>query len=663
MDGQVIVGTKLDTKSFDKQIKEVEYQLEQLDYELSHAKELKLDSRTIKEYELKAEKLTNQLASLRKKQEDLNTTNLSGISTQLSNIGNGVESVIKKVTRWGLALFGIRSIYSFIRSSMSALSGYNEQLATDVEYIRFALATTLQPVIERIIQLVYTLLQYIGYIAKAWFGVNIFANATVEAFQKQKKAITETNKQAKELQKTLAGFDEMNILQENGSVTSGGGGGGISTPSVNLSEIAEIDNMSGIETWLKKAKDKFNKTFDDIKINVEEVMKNLGFSQDYIDACDFTAEGIKKIFNGLGKFIFGFGQTIVGLLTGDTDLIKKGFENMGGGIKKTFEGILQTIIGIFTQIIVFATDTFKKLPELIYNLFIKKGDKSFEDFKNETQRKFKNMIDNITRLFANFGTTVGNVLGKAFKSVINGVLRTIENILNTPIRTINTLISTINKLPGVNIGRLPTFSLPRLAKGTIANAPGKGVLTPSGNAIYGEAGREAYLPLDDTRLLEELGSTIGRYITINANITNTMNGRVISREIQRVQNNSNFAFKINNVSMAPYLVQIEFGRNKLWGPDTGRNLRGKTTGTFLGIVNKYKLTFRKLTQQELELLAPILDSAWQSTYAYDPILKQYVTIETYTGDWATLNKSTFTNVAKANESFDISVIATEPRLY
>lgn len=123
------------------------------------------------------------------------------------------------------------------------------------------------------------------------------------------------------------------------------------------------------------------------------------------------------------------------------------------------------------------------------------------------------------------------------------------------------------------------------------------------------------------------------------------------------------AFKINNVSMAPYLTQIEFGRNKLWGPDTGRNLRGKTTGTFMGIVNKYKLSFRKLTQQELELLAPILDSAWQSTYAYDPILKQYVTIETYTGDWATLNKSTFTNVAKANESFDISVIATEPRLY
>ena len=34
--------------------------------------------------------------------------------------------------------------------------------------------------------------------------------------------------------------------------------------------------------------------------------------------------------------------------------------------------------------------------------------------------------------------------------------------------------------------------------------------------------------------METLGATIGRYITINANITNTMNGRVISRELKKI---------------------------------------------------------------------------------------------------------------------------------
>jgi len=117
---------------------------------------------------------------------------------------------------------------------------------------------------------------------------------------------------------------------------------------------------------------------------------------------------------------------------------------------------------------------------------------------------------------------------------------------------------------------------------------------------------------------------------------------------------------INNVSMGKYLLQVEYGYNKVWGPDTGRNLKFKMTGTYGGVVPKLKLTFGKLTKSELETLAPILDSAWQQTTYYDPV-KGVRTMETYTGDWATLNKSTFVNHARSNESFDISVIAVEPR--
>lgn len=118
---------------------------------------------------------------------------------------------------------------------------------------------------------------------------------------------------------------------------------------------------------------------------------------------------------------------------------------------------------------------------------------------------------------------------------------------------------------------------------------------------------------------------------------------------------------INGIYMAQYLTQIEYGWNKMWGPDTGRNMKAKMTGTYLGVVPKIKLTFRKLTQAEIETIAPILDTAWQTTTYYDPVKRQNLTIETYTGDWETLQKAVFVNVAKAAESFTISVIATEPR--
>ena len=62
------------------------------------------------------------------------------------------------------------------------------------------------------------------------------------------------------------------------------------------------------------------------------------------------------------------------------------------------------------------------------------------------------------------------------------------------------------------------------------------------NAIVGERGAEGIIPLTDSQQMALLGEAIGKYITINANITNTMNGRVISKELQRIQNEESFGF-------------------------------------------------------------------------------------------------------------------------
>ena len=40
------------------------------------------------------------------------------------------------------------------------------------------------------------------------------------------------------------------------------------------------------------------------------------------------------------------------------------------------------------------------------------------------------------------------------------------------------------------------------------------------------------LPLTDTQAMATLGREIGKWITINANIENRMNGRLISRQLQ-----------------------------------------------------------------------------------------------------------------------------------
>lgn len=113
---------------------------------------------------------------------------------------------------------------------------------------------------------------------------------------------------------------------------------------------------------------------------------------------------------------------------------------------------------------------------------------------------------------------------------------------------------------------------------------------------------------------------------------------------------------INNISMGQYLLSAKYEFNKLWGTDTGRNLAGKMNGTLIGIFPKLILTFRKLTKEELNIIAPILDSSSQLVTYYDPSLNRNVTMSTYTGDWSYTNKS----IAK-NSSFDCSFIANERR--
>ena len=113
---------------------------------------------------------------------------------------------------------------------------------------------------------------------------------------------------------------------------------------------------------------------------------------------------------------------------------------------------------------------------------------------------------------------------------------------------------------------------------------------------------------------------------------------------------------INDVSMGKYLLQADYEYNKLWASDSGRNLAGEQTGTLIGIFPKLVLQFRKLTKDEVHLLAPILDSARQTVQYYDDNKGKMVTMTTYTGDWKLVNKG-----IEQNEPFSCSFISTKKR--
>ena len=253
---------------------------------------------------------------------------------------------------------------------------------------------------------------------------------------------------------------------------------------------------------------------------------------DFFDSC---VTFIKDSFDGFIMFIQG-------VFSGDWEKawqgIQKAFQAVWDFILRTLDGlwkfvdefVIQPIINSFNWLWEGITAGVNGTWQFIVNIF--NGIGSF----------FTNIVSDIVEMFRNIGSKVGDAVGGALKTAINTVLNVVEGVLNTPIRAINGLLDIINAVPGINLGKLNTFNLPRLKTGAIINMPNKGAYVGGGRALAGEAGREGIVPLTDEQAMSELGREIGRNVVINLTNINTMNGRVISRELKTIQNEQDFAF-------------------------------------------------------------------------------------------------------------------------
>ena len=241
-------------------------------------------------------------------------------------------------------------------------------------------------------------------------------------------------------------------------------------------------------------------------------------------------EKIKEIFTPVINFFGDIIGTVIDNIKITIDNTKQILKVLWEAIKSIFGPIFKWF---YDKVIKPIADKFKELWD-----GIKSGVKAAADIVknifNGVVNFFKNIINTIVGVFKTIGKKVGDAIGKAFKGAINVVLGVIESTLNKPINAINSLIGVINDLPGMKLTKLKTFKLPRLAQGGIVNNPGPGVMM--GSYVAGERGPEAVLPLTDDTL-----QRLANMMPITVHVTNSMNGRVISREIQKVQNQSNFA--------------------------------------------------------------------------------------------------------------------------
>ncbi len=158
----------------------------------------------------------------------------------------------------------------------------------------------------------------------------------------------------------------------------------------------------------------------------------------------------------------------------------------------------------------FFDDTFKNIAGWFSGLW-----KGAED----TFKTFVGFIGRAVKGIADFFKPVFEAIGGFFKSAVNGWLIILESFINFFIGGINGIIDGLNTvLDGVSfvtggaidltVGKIPTVTLPRLAKG--------GFVDQATTAIIGEAGPEVVTPLKDFERMMGIGESNGKTINYYA---------------------------------------------------------------------------------------------------------------------------------------------------
>ena len=552
----------------------------------------------VSEYKQKIEnvKIEKQVADVEK------------LKSGFNNVGSSIQGAVKHVARLALGIFGLKSAFMFLRRASSDLASYDQQYATNLEYIRYALTQMIAPVLQWIVNLAAKLLGYINAIMQGWFGINLFSRGSAENFNKMKAGASGVSKAVKQIKKDLAGWDEVTMLTDQSDTGTAGGIGGIATPNFDLSAMqGEVPEWL---QWIIDHKDEILSTLAGIGaglvfLKLGELAKNLGLIKGEmlgIKAIGFgiLVKGIIDLITSLkdylkdpswenfGKVVKAIGEIIlgVGILIGNVPLIVAGAITLIMGliiqhwedIKQFFQNGIDWLADksdwvheMFGDTIGNIYDTFVENLQLILNWF----DMTFKNikqildgiiefvtgvFSGDWEKAWEGIENIFGGIFNWIGNTAKTVLQMAWNLVKNfattgantvaGIFKTIVNaVLRTIESVLNSPIRAVNRLIGV-INAVPGINLSTLPTFNLPRLKVGGIInmpnkgTMLGSAIGGESGREGVIPLTDQQAMAQLGAEIGKNVVVNLTNITKVGNRQIAREIKRINAEQEFAFNV-----------------------------------------------------------------------------------------------------------------------
>ena len=518
------------------------------------------------------------------------TGGLEGVGKKVDKLKTRMTRLIGTVAIFNL----LRSKLTDLRNGYMSLLKQNDSFSSSLNQIKANLMTAFAPIYNACLPAINSLMNALSKITGtiAVFISGLFGTSLDDAKKQAEglsKSLDDTAKSGEKASGSLASFDNLEVINDNS-----GSGGSSSKDDIDYSgEITYsqklLDILNKISSWVNDNGDLIIafvagltgalialKTLGldpieslGIGIAIAGIVYTIESLIGYLK--DPTFENFGKVFQGIGIAVIGVGIAIGSLpaivvgaiiliwgtivkyweqieaffqkginwLSGKSDFIHQKFGDTIGNIYDSFVGALQKGLNWLSFIMGGIKNNFNELINFVKNVFSGNWKGAWQNVKNIFSNIWNGMKRTATDVFGGIldsaklmAKNAGNSIASVFKSIINGVLKIIEDLLNSPARTINRLIGVINKVPGINLGTLPTFKLPRLATGA--------VIPPRSEfmAILGDQKRGVNIetPLDTmveafNKALDNRGNGSGDVVIENLTIVAKMGDTEVSKTV------------------------------------------------------------------------------------------------------------------------------------
>lgn len=509
--------------------------------------------------------LNQKHEELRQKQEEVSNGS-SGVSSALGKIGNRIAGLAKRIFVFSLITKAFRAMVSGVQEGLKNYVQYSAEynktmsdFSSSAATLKNAMATAAAPIINLFLPALTTLCGWLTTAANliSKFAAFVSGKGTWTRAAKQQKnyakSLQDTSKAADKAKTSLAGFDDLDVLQKDDNSSGGAGGGGEVTGAGAFEEVPFTDGDIALLSKVKAILEailpivvmigaallawKLTSFLTNL-MSVHPILGTIlailfiiaGIALSIYSYVHMWKDGVD--WKGLIGYIVGVSLAFAGLFTLFTPFVAGIFLIVAAvaGLVLAFKDIYENglnvqnmslllvsamglVVGIFfafgstAALVVAGIIALISLLALIISKMGKTGEAvgylrgAFEAFGKFIKDLFVGDVKTALRDICVFAVNIVNVIITAFESLINFIIDGINAIIKAA-------VDMANKIPGFDFDapQIPHVQFGRLEVPELANG---GITAHATYAKIGEAGREAVLPLENNLgYLDEFASRI-----------------------------------------------------------------------------------------------------------------------------------------------------------